>query len=98
MPRLLPFFLALVMVVAPADPVGAQAKEQSLRQTIADLDDSLFGAFNDRDLERFLTHFADDLEFYHDQTGLTGHAELVASSERLFSQESPLRRRLVDGS
>lgn len=54
---------------------------KSLLQTVVDLDASVFGAFNDRDLDRFTEFFADDLEFYHDQDGRSGYAELAGSIE-----------------
>ena len=65
---------------------------------VAQLDESVFAAFNDRDFDRFMAFFSEDLEFYHDKDGLSGHAEMVESSLRLFGQENPLRRELIDGS
>ena len=98
MPRLLAIVLPLLLLAARADSVDAQAPDEALHRTVAELDDSVFGAFNARDLDGFLRHFSEDLEFYHDVTGLTGYADLITSSRRLLSQESPLRRRLVEGS
>lgn len=92
------FLFALCVATAAADPLAGQDPAESLLQTVVDLDASVFGAFNDRDLDRFVGFFADDLEFYHDQDGLSGYAELVESSQRLLRQASPLRRRLVPGS
>lgn len=90
--------LALCVATATADPLGAQDPAENLLQTVTDLDESVFGAFNDRNMDRFMEFFADDLEFYHDQDGLSGYAQLVESSRRLFGQASPLRRRLIAGS
>lgn len=39
-------------------------------RTIAALDTAFFDAYNQCDLEKLGTFLADDLEFYHDQTGL----------------------------
>ena len=49
----------------------AQTKPQSLFETIRALDTQLFDAYNHCDLEKLGSFLADDLEFYHDITGLT---------------------------
>lgn len=92
-------FLSCALLSAVlAVPVTAQETDDELWQTVAQLDDSAFTAFNERDLERFVTFFSEDLEFYHDTEGVSGYPGLVESSRRLFGQESPLRRELVEGS
>jgi ketosteroid isomerase-like protein len=53
---------------AQANP-GTQASAE-LVKTITGLDAALFDASNRCDLEKFGSFLADDLEFYHDQTGL----------------------------
>jgi hypothetical protein len=94
------FSLVVVQVfaLALAGPVQGQEPGADLQSLVARLDEVVFSAFNDRDPDRFLPFFADDLEFYHDKDGLSGHAEMVESSLRLFGQESPLHRELVPGS
>jgi hypothetical protein len=47
------------------------ASEAPLYRTIASLDTELFDAYNHCDLTKLSTLLADDLEFYHDQTGLS---------------------------
>lgn len=89
--------LALCLAAITPGVLRAQDRSGDLLQTIAELDASAFAAFNDRDVDRFVEFFAEDLEFYHDQDGLSGYAHLVESSHRLFGQASPLRRRLVAG-
>ena len=86
---------ALLVGAATPSFLGAQDPSGDLRQTVAELDELAFAAFNDRDVDRFVAFFADDLEFYHDEDGLSGYAHLVESSRRLFGQASPLRRRLI---
>ena len=49
---------------------GTQPTEE-LSKTIAALDTALFEAYNRCDLEKFGSMLTDDLEFYHDQTGLS---------------------------
>jgi len=45
--------------------------EPSLRETVQALDTQLFDAYNHCDVEKLSTLVADDLEFYHDKTGLS---------------------------
>lgn len=68
--------LLLSLLAAPAARVDAQpppepAAQAELFRTIASLDSALFDAYNRCDLEKFGTFFTEDLEFYHDQTGLS---------------------------
>ena len=44
---------------------------------IARLDTALFESFNKCDLEKFTTFFTEDVEFFHDQSGLTIGAKTV---------------------
>jgi hypothetical protein len=59
---------AAVFANAQSNP-GARAGDE-LVATITGLDAALFDAYNRCDLEKFGSLLADDLEFYHDQTGL----------------------------
>jgi ketosteroid isomerase-like protein len=64
-------FLASLLVT-PLAHVHAQAAPapDPLFQTIQSLDTQLFDAYNHCDLEKLGSFFVDDLEFYHDKTGL----------------------------
>ena len=42
-----------------------------LTKTITALDASLFDAYNKCDLDKFASYFDDNVEFYHDQTGVS---------------------------
>lgn len=75
----------------------AHAADPSLFQTLARLDAELFDSYNKCDLEKNRTFFADDLEFYHDQGGLTVGADtLVAQLKKNICGKT--RRELVPGS
>jgi len=73
-------------------------EDTDLDSQISRLDAAVFEAFNDRDLEAFLGYFGRDLEFFHDQVGLTHYAELISSTQRLFEADDGLRRELIAGS
>ncbi|HEX7050832.1 MAG TPA: nuclear transport factor 2 family protein [Longimicrobiales bacterium] len=68
--------LFVALAVIPARGVEAQSasdggRPDSLYATIAALDSAMFEAYNRCELDRLATFFDDDLEFYHDQTGLS---------------------------
>src|SRR5207248_6851184 len=70
--------LLMGMVAGVFVPAGAQAvssldsikSQEELTQTITALDKGLFDAYNTCNLEKLGTLVTDDLEFYHDKTGL----------------------------
>ncbi len=76
--------LLFLLVAAPLffPIVGAQAQTvagaDGLFKKIQSLDQQLFDAYNHCDLATLSTFFTDDLEFYHDKTGLArGRQALV---------------------
>ena len=56
---------------AQAQAQQAKSPPDELFRTISSLDTALFDAYNRCDLEKFGSLIAEDLEFYHDQTGLS---------------------------
>jgi hypothetical protein len=72
MKRLRGFFL-LVLLSLCVVPIDAQSTAQPdpLFKTIQSLDTKLFDAYNHCDLTTLGAMVSDDLEFYHDQTGLS---------------------------
>ncbi len=75
---------------------GQQAPD-SLFQTVSSLDTQLFDAYNHCDLKKFRALLADDLEFYHDVTGLMvgGDAVTAAVKQNICGK---VTRELVAGS
>ena len=71
---------------------------KELYDTIAHLDSVFFNAFNQRDLDQLKTLLADNLEFYHDQGGVTDYTQNVAAFKRNFESERRVRRELVRSS
>jgi ketosteroid isomerase-like protein len=80
-PRTVLLLIAILFIAAPW--AGAQSDQglpptDPLYKTISALDTALFDAYNSCDLEKFGSMIADDIEFYHDQTGLSiGKQNLV---------------------
>ena len=66
--------------VAPLDKIQNQ---QELNQAITELDAALFDAYNKCDLAKFGSFIDENVEFYHDQGGVTlGRAALVESVKK----------------
>ena len=55
---------------APVPALDAIKSDQELTQAITALDKQLFDAYNTCNIEKLGTLVTDDLEFYHDKTGL----------------------------
>ena len=51
-------------------PLDAIKRDQELTQAVKAMDQQLFDAYNKCDLDKMGSMVADDLEFYHDKTGL----------------------------
>lgn len=68
---LLPLLAAPVVSVAQSVPEKSVSAPDALFQTVSALDTKLFDAYNHCDLDTLGKMVADDLEFYHDKTGLS---------------------------
>jgi hypothetical protein len=79
--------------------VSAQVlKTDELYLEIVEMDRALFEAFNNRDLQKQETIFAQDIEFFHDQGGMSKYDQLIENTKRLFAQNNELKRTLVPSS
>jgi ketosteroid isomerase-like protein len=63
-------FLALSLYAATAAAADAPSSQELMR-TVRALDAALFEAYNHCDLETLGKYVAEDLQFYHEQTGLS---------------------------
>ncbi len=96
--RLLPlvFVVAVPLCAGAQQPVPAKEQE-ALTETVTALDTKLFDAYNHCDLATLGAMVADDLEFYHDQTGLmVGKAPFLAAIKENICGKG--ERTLVPGS
>lgn len=79
--------------VPPLEKIQSQAE---LDKAVAALDSALFDAYNRCDLEKFASFFVEDVEFYHDQGGVTlGRAALTDSVKKNICGK--VTRELVPG-
>jgi ketosteroid isomerase-like protein len=71
--------------------------QEELTKVVASLDAALFDSYNRCDLEKFASFIADDVEFYHDQGGVTlGKQNLTDSVKKNICGK--VTRELVPGS
>lgn len=94
--------LLLPLLAAPIAGVHAQSRQglpptDDLFRTVASLDSALFDAYNRCDPEKFGTFIADDVEFYHDKTGLARSRQSLVEALR-NNICGKVRRELVPGS
>src|SRR5436190_12897269 len=78
------------LAFAAAMTAGAQSPKPTtdspdLFDAIAQLDAKMFGAFNAHDVDLLMSMFTDDLEFYHDKSGLTKHEQTREGLTRMFA-------------
>jgi uncharacterized protein DUF4440 len=96
------FLLLPAILVAMINISNAQFYQDStdagLYKEIADMDSVLFNAFNTRDIDLFKTLFTSDLEFYHDQGGLTNYEHTIDFLKTTSKNNTGLKRELVKGS
>ncbi len=66
--------------IPPLDQIKSQTE---LDKAVGALDAALFDSYNHCDLEKFASFFVEDVEFYHDQGGVTlGRAALTDSIKK----------------
>ena len=90
--------ISVLLICAAAHASAAEGEKQTqLFDTLAALDTAMFDTYNNCDLAKNRTFFADDLEFYHDQGGLTTGADTLVEQLRK-NICGKTRRELVPGS
>ena len=101
-------FLSTMLVLAAALPAFGQAtaepgpKKKSassgeLFETIARMDQQIFTAFNAHDLDRLMSMFTEDVEFFQDNDGLKNHAQIREDFGKLFASVPDIRRDIIAG-
>jgi hypothetical protein len=86
------------IAIVPAAAQSTQSAMSPNERAVRDADDAFWRAFNACDAAAMISFLADDVEFYHDMTGLTRSREAVAASLMKGPCGTPglhLRRELV---
>ena len=94
--------IVLFLVTINTQSVKAQSstfepKDPKLYKTIFHMDSVMFNAFNTQNLEVLKTSFADNVEFYHDNGGLSNYEATMDAFKKLFGTNPGLKRELVQG-
>ena len=89
--------LAWIAKAAEVPPLDAIKSQQELDEAIASLDAALFDSYNRCDLAKFSSFLADDIEFYHDQSGVTLGKDKLTESIKTNVCGGDVRRELVTG-
>lgn len=92
--------MTLLLIIFFSQLVSAQTEEQKLSSIILKNDSLFWTAYNNCDVQKFKQFFTDDIEFYHDNGGLTNGLEDLAASFKKNLCDSDtfrLRREAVAG-
>jgi len=69
--------------------------EKELFSTVANLDSSLFAAYNTKNLDLIKTYFTLDLEWYQDNGGLLDYEKVFSNFQSIFNRDYNLTRNLI---
>jgi CubicO group peptidase (beta-lactamase class C family) len=75
-----------------------ESANAALYETILKMDQAFAEAFNNRNLEKLKAILSPDLEFYHDQTGLTNYNQNIQIFSDNFKSGKKMRRELIEES
>jgi len=97
-PSLRTLGLLAALALAPLHATNAQAtiSRDSLYKTIAALDSAVFDAYNRCEIDKMASYFSEDMEFYHDQGGLSLGLQALRDAMRK-NICGKVRRTMVEG-
>lgn len=79
------------------DATLIKAMPYELYDTVMQLDETFFNAYNNRNIDVIKTMFDSSLIFYHDKTGVTGYWQNVNIFQQNFMKQTVMRRELKAG-
>ncbi|MEM1090206.1 MAG: nuclear transport factor 2 family protein [Pseudomonadota bacterium] len=89
------WMIVVTGILAAVAATSVSAQKDTLFDTILAMDQKLFTAFNNRDIETTREIFDPDLEFFHDTEGLIDYSQAIKNSESLFAANTGLKRELL---
>ena len=69
--------------------------QTALFNKVANLDSSLFAAYNSKNLNLMKTYFTKDLEWYQDNGGLIDFEKVFSNFQSIFNRDYDLKRNLI---
>jgi hypothetical protein len=93
-------FLLTFTIYASAFAQGQNERKVATTQIelfnkVANLDSSLFAAYNSKNLDLMKTYFTKDLEWYQDNGGLIDFEKVFSNFQSIFNREYDLKRNLI---
>ena len=82
----------------PQSAAPKSVVKDELYQQVAKLDAEMFAAFNAHNVDKLMSYFAPNLEFFHDKGGLANFSQTKEGFTRMFAQSPDISRTLVPGS
>lgn len=97
---LAPFVVIVSMsaLSSKSQPAKANLSPAELKEAIIQVDKAMFDAFNAHNVDLLTAMFADDIEFYHDKSGLTNLQQSREGFVKMFENTPDIRRELVKDS
>ncbi len=77
------------------DKIKVETTQTALFNEIANLDSSLFEAYNSKNLDLMKTYFTKDLEWYQDNGGLIDFEKVFSNFQSIFNRDYDLKRNLI---
>ena len=77
------------------DEIKVETTQTALFNEIANLDSSLFEAYNSKNLDLMKTYFTKDLEWYQDNGGLLDFEKVFSNFQSIFNRDYDLKRNLI---
>lgn len=95
----LSLLIAATISAIGQSPAPSQLSEsRELFETIVRMDAKLFDAFNAHNLDAMMAMFADDLEFYQDNDGVSNYQQSKNDFTKMLAGVPDIRRELVKNS
>ena len=69
--------------------------QKELFNRIANLDSTLFAAYNSKNLDLMKSYFTNDLEWYQDNGGLINFEKVFSNFQSIFNRDYDLKRNLI---
>jgi ketosteroid isomerase-like protein len=88
----------ILMTTAQAADQQGTSNTHELSDAITRMDTKLFDAFNAHDVDRLMSMFTDDVEFYQDNDGLSNYQQTKDDFAKMLGSVPDMRRELVKGS
>ena len=89
--------LLFIQNIAIAQEKKVAPTTNELYREIEQMDEIMFNAFNEKDIEKFKSLFTSDLEWFQDNGGLLNYDTVFTNFSNMFKNENRLTRKLVKG-